>query len=255
MTTKYVDNENAHKISQLSLAWMCDQIEGLVTFHEHAREEFFPNKNLATWTARMSKDPFNWGYYMNTGGGSKLRTPGTYSRSDLNPSEKTDAVQHTRERMHPSVKLLQDATGVTSDALKETSATPAWEFIKNPQGNGAKWIRPRIKGSSKTLFSSAVEEVRELELDEHIIKPRGFEDWILTKQARETLMARNALLLEKTDKLRREAEEKRAKEKELIDWSEKRERELLAENADPHGDKPCHAEWWYKLPTECTTAH
>lgn len=255
MTTKYPDNSEAHKISQLSLAWMCDQIDGLVTFHEHCREEFFPQNKLEKWTVRMSADPFNWGYYMNTGGGSKLRTPGTYSRSDLHPSITSDVVQHTRERMHPSVRLLQIATEVTSDALKRTNLTPAWEFIENSAGNGARWIRPKIEGSPKTLFSSGVEEIRALELDEHIIKPGGFEERLLTEQARTELMARNAALLKKTEKLRQEAEEKLLKNKELIDWSEKRERELLAENADPHGDEPCYAEWWLKLPTSCEKVH
>ncbi|KAH6681674.1 hypothetical protein B0J14DRAFT_220477 [Halenospora varia] len=166
---KFEKDKKAHSISQISLAWMCDQIDGLVTFRPDVGMAFLPDPEPLTdvWMARKTTDPMTKFYSTNTGGGSHLRTPGIYNRTDLiltvgndgeeiNENEKQGGQkvndQHTRERMHPSIRLLMEATSqfkpkgdnpnkaqcYNPPALDKSGSTPAWTFAHNHKvGHGA----------------------------------------------------------------------------------------------------------------------
>jgi hypothetical protein len=256
----YVGDEMAHKIDQLSLAWMCDQIEGLVTFHRDVAYAFLPGSSIKNWTAKMTKDPIEsfpmrFFYGSDLGGGSKYRTPGTYNRKDLHwrygtdgepvtIMKKGDVDQHTRERMHPSVKMLIDATNKSSNtpwlagskpykpnALEKQGEAPKWEFRPSDQGYGAKWIRPAVN-PTKGFFSCWDKlGIKEIAIDEHVILDRGkyfhnFEARILTQMAKEMLDKRNERLISKT----------------LFNLK------LMDHNMDTGKQESC-GDWWFRLPS------
>jgi len=145
MDDHFVDDNGAPRtIEQISLAWMCDHIEGLVTFREDDHEvnakppQDAPKDNTKphlkrqgtyaflnakddnwTWGARRQVEPISVMYATDLGGGSVYRTLSQYNRTDLDiPAGKLPSkedlekmsLEYTRERIHPSVRLLINAT-------------------------------------------------------------------------------------------------------------------------------------------------
>ncbi|KAF4629330.1 hypothetical protein G7Y89_g8814 [Cudoniella acicularis] len=269
------DNQLAHSISQISLAWMCDQIDGLVTFREDVGLVFLPDPepNL-DWMARKTKDPMTRFYQLNTGGGSHLRTPGTYNRKDLilsitdegkeiNESEKEGSQdisdQHTRERMHPSIRLLMEATAkygpkgsgpapkkhydppafhqVKSMTWSEVS--PGWKHENRGTGDGVYWSRPRSRPSKWSYVPSFIGEwkgTRPLILDEHVIvehtedpTKHNFEARLLTKEVKTALNGQNANKIAQIKEAKKQVEEYQ-----------------VGETGQEPSEFVKHANWWFK---------
>jgi hypothetical protein len=262
MDDSFVADKGAHNNDQISLAWMCDQVEGLVTFHKDVAYAFLPGASIENWTAKMSADPMKSYYWLNIGGGSIARAPGTYNRADLLTTynkkgevvplkENEDIDQHTRERIHPSVKMLIDATKQNSRPYNpaafaetwnlygkgNTLLGPKWEHGTNPNrdigGSGFCWRRPELLPTKATFFSSEVHGNREIRLEEHVIIDRGegyhnFEARLLTDRAKQDLERSNAKAIPK-----------------IVASLDKQE-QLAAEGSEVFGAPGCHDDWWIK---------
>lgn len=195
--------ENQRNIDQHSLAWMCDQIDGLVSFDLEAAELTLPKVDpTAQWSGAMTVDPITTFYSTDLGGGSKHRTPGSYHHGELTKEEPDPEKDNsTVERMHPCVQLRIEAQeyGYFPKALDERKAwfsinTPRWTFVDRSNiGDGARWVRPKIEAQKKWLKTLPLEN--QIEIKEHIIKEipgmNNFEVGLLPKEVKEKLDHRN----------------------------------------------------------------
>lgn len=200
--------ENQRNIDNYSLAWMCDQIDGLVSFDlEAAGLTIQKVEPTAAWSGFMTADPITAFYSTDIGGGSHHRTPGSYHHGQLNEEDPDPEKDNsTIERMHPSVQLRIEAKEYNyyPKSLDERKSLfgirkPKWTFVdRSTIGDGARWVRDKVE-PQKRLFASAPLENR-IEIKEHIIKEipgkNNFEASLLPKEVKERLMHRNRKELE-----------------------------------------------------------
>lgn len=202
--------ETQRNIDQYSLAWMCDQIDGLVSFDVEAAELTLPKvEPEAAWSGFTTADPITAFYSTDIGGGSRHRTPGAYHHGQLNEKEPyAEKDNSTIERMHPCIQLRIEAKEYnyypkSLDKRKSLFGIrkPRWTFVDESKvGDGAKWVREKVEAQKK-LFASAPLENR-IEIKEHIIREtpgkNNFEAGLLPKEVKERFMHRNRKELEKS---------------------------------------------------------
>ena len=186
-------------VEDVTLAWMCDQIDGILTFDEEASKNIMGEiKENVKWALSRESDPSGGIWNLSVAGGnSVLRTPGSYSKGHtrtLNPERYT-----TNETMHPSIKLLIDnpeakyfPPALDSRTSLKMLKLPKWKFIdQSESGEGASWIRPSTKSGKAVI-----------EIKEHVIRERpdrnNFEARLLPVAVQDMLHRRN---LEEFDKM------------------------------------------------------
>jgi hypothetical protein len=187
-------------IEDITLAWMCDQVDGLLAFdEEESRNILGEIKEKVEWGVTMEKDPTGFLYTLGVAGSSISRTPGAYHKVLANKALKPDDDYTTNETMHPSIKLLIDdpdanyfPKALDARTTLKMVTTPRWKFIDySKSGQGAFWQRPAVQsklGRAKTTR-------RELNIKEHVIKERNdgnnFEAKLLPVAVRDMLYRRN----------------------------------------------------------------
>lgn len=104
-------------IDDIALAWMCDQLDGLLAFDTAAADRilfFSPpsDSSSTTWALGTNVDLMQimLPLFLNVAGGSRPRTPGQY-RKDLGADEERAAPRDfaTNESVHPCVRHRVDA--------------------------------------------------------------------------------------------------------------------------------------------------
>jgi hypothetical protein len=188
-------------VEDITLAWMCDQVDGLLTFdEEESRNILGEMKENVKWSVMRESDPTGGFWNLSVAGGSVLqRTPGSYHKSTADTSKKAEFT--TNETIHPSVKLLIDnlegdyfPLGLESTTTLKMVKIPRWKFVdKSGSGQGAVWTRPTVL--SKSGKST-------IEVKEHVIRERpdgnNFEAKLLPVAVQDMLNRRN---LEEFDKM------------------------------------------------------
>lgn len=195
-------------IDEVSLAWMCDQIDGLVTFDKEAAGQILREYEEAVdWTPGMTPDSCGMIYRFMLTGDDVHRTPGAYHKMLENERADPNTDYHTKERMHPSIQLRIEDKGVEyfPKALSAqrrwfSFKTPRWEFNDfSAVGEGAQWTRPSVE-SRAGIFKGTWPFQRHIHIKEHIVKERpgmnNFEVMLLAKDLKEKLMQRNRKELE-----------------------------------------------------------
>ncbi len=188
------------RIDSISLAWMCDQVDGLLTFDTEAALLMIPPVDgSAEWSAGITEDPCSTFYSLNIAGSSILRTPGSYNK-DLEV-EDAEGEKSTRERMHPSIQLRTEIKGLkyypkALDTRKDWSfvETPKWDFVESLDGTGASWRRPKLDAKSGIFGGRPMQ--REINIKEHVIREipnkMNFEARLLPKSVKDRLAIRNS---------------------------------------------------------------
>jgi hypothetical protein len=208
------------EIDNLTLAWMCDLVDGLVTFRQDLVHEkiTITTASGAGYATGKTVDPFNFFYNLGVAGGSTYRVPGHYRPASVNAGleregeDSNDVVENdTRETMHPSIRLRMESDQVSYDpesfkAQKgwTCQTLPAWEFryVKG-EGNGAYWFRAEVPAQPGYMYSYPAE--REIKIQEHVIDTRenqgrsNFEAALLSPSLKERLSQRNQNILAQHD--------------------------------------------------------
>jgi len=193
-------DRNHLAIDDITLAWMCDQIDGLLTFDEEASINILGEiKESVKWGVLRESDPSGGIWNLSVAGGnSVLRTPGSYHKRQAQKTLKSDGYT-TNETMHPSIKLLIDEPSANyfppaldSRKYLRMVKTPRWKFVdKSKSGQGAIWTQPSTKPGKDVI-----------EIKEHIIRERpdrnNFEAKLLPVAVQDMLHRRN---LEEFDKM------------------------------------------------------
>ncbi|EKG14295.1 protein of unknown function DUF2235 [Macrophomina phaseolina MS6] len=173
------------EMHDVTLAWMCDQVDGLLRFDPEACEKilFKQDPDRVKWASAFETDMgivlgllFTWG----VAGGVRRRTPGLYNLHNAEWKVRTN------ETMHPSVQYRIEATKGRLNhyfppALKQHIASwwpswnmepraPRWEFRENKDGKGAKWVRPAVPHF--WLYKAS----EQLEIPEWVIREVGLHD-------------------------------------------------------------------------------
>lgn len=164
-------------IDDIALAWMCDQLEGLLAFDTDAAERilFSPSSDSSpspstTWALGTNVDLMKimLPLFLNVAGGSHARTPGQY-RKDLRAEEERAAPRDfaTNESVHPCVRhrvegfaraavpykpvpFFPPQQQSSSHGLSQQQPAPQWRWEESmnrggePDGLGAKWVRPGV---------------------------------------------------------------------------------------------------------------
>jgi hypothetical protein len=200
-------------IDQMSLAWMCDQIdgEGLIAFDKDAADRYMPKLDekdaesgkvigekveTAKFSASITPDPISWLYSIDIGGSSIHRKPGCY------PNGHTE--YNTQERMHPTIQLLFE-NGVKGEKGSHSEYCPTgknralhgWEFDgsleSDMKGKGARWKKTPVPKKAG-FFSTSLAEPG-FEIQEHVIREAegkmNFEARLLPKKTLRMLTNRN----------------------------------------------------------------
>ena len=180
-------------IEDITLAWMCDQVDGLLTFdEEESRNILGEIKEDVKWGVTMEKDPTGWLYTLGVAGSSIPRTPGSYRYTLDNKVSEENGACSTNETIHPSVKLLIDdpeahyfPKGLDVQNSSNLVQTPRWIFEDEVQsGHGAFWTRPADdSGNTKIKLKEHVI------MDEH--DSNNFEANLLPLSVRNKLYWRN----------------------------------------------------------------
>ncbi|OJD29619.1 peptidoglycan binding domain containing protein [Diplodia corticola] len=197
-------------IDQITLAWMCDQVDGLLEFDKTACKALLFKDELSSgrteWAEEDTHDSIGW-YKLPAAGGDVVRTPGMYKKKLANKTcarKKGDFV--TNETVHPSVRWrMSKKTNYNPPAFKEHFGVlqtngPAWEYKElddhNESGNGAWWVRPEVPEKKSLIWGTADGE-RIVKLDEWWIREVQDPDrlnleWNLLPHAvQDTLSTRN----------------------------------------------------------------
>jgi hypothetical protein len=187
-------------IEDITLAWMCDQVDGLLTFDEVTPRNILGEiKENSKWSAMRENDPTDFLWNLSVAGGSLLlRTPGSYHTGPMDKSSKPEE-NTTNETIHPSVKLLIDdheanyyPAALEARTTLKTLKIPRWKFVdKSETGQGALWTRPSTKPGKPAI-----------EIREYVIKERpdrnNFEVKLLPVAVQDMLYRRN---LEEFDRM------------------------------------------------------
>jgi hypothetical protein len=188
--------------------------------------------------------------------------------------------QYTREKIHPSVRLLMDATKNAGKDnaknhtkyepvalgygpmmrwagydkhLSEIEIKPKWTYEIKPDGMGVKWTRPPIpitKPVSRYLGRSTPEVpgTRAIVLEEHVILDTGandptrhnFEARLLSKKVRDELKIIN----EKKHEIFKAA------------WENKHRNRKMVHGQEPHhAGHDCHLLYWFENEDAHEKAH
>ncbi|KAB2576369.1 hypothetical protein DBV05_g4998 [Lasiodiplodia theobromae] len=174
-------------IDDIALAWMCDQLEGLLAFDTKAAERIlFSPPDTSSSPSSSSPSPSNtqqqqqWALGTNidlmtlmpplrlaVAGGSHARTPGQY-RKDLRADEERAAPRDfaTNESVHPCVRHRVEGFARAAVPYRpapffppqqqQQQLAPQWRWEEStkhggsgsgePDGWGAKWVRPGVPG-------------------------------------------------------------------------------------------------------------
>lgn len=191
-------------IEDVALAWMCDQVDGLLQFDEEQAKNILGRiEEDAEWGVVREKDPTGILYTLSIAGGSALRTPGSYHQDHANPWSHHCT---TNETMHPSIKLLIDDKEAKyfPKALEERTSwngisVPKWHYIDLwKEGQGAFWVRdPGACGPGEL---PRTQSSRAINIKEYVIQERdnmnNFEAGLLPAVVKEKLYRRNREELE-----------------------------------------------------------
>ena len=186
-------------VEDITLAWMCDQIDGLLTFDVEASKNILGEiKENVKWGLSRESDPSGGIWNLSVAGGNSiLRTPGSYHNRQA-PKTSNSEGYTTNETMHPSIKLLIDnpeakyfPPALDSRTSMKMVKTPKWKFIdKSESGQGASWTRPCKKPEKAVI-----------EIKEHVIRERpgrnNFEAKLLPVAVQDMLHRRNLEEFEK----------------------------------------------------------
>ena len=174
--------EDKSAIDEVSLAWMCDQVDGLLTFDKKAVEKYLLKSKQnedseEVWGSGEIVDPCSLAYSMNIAGGDVLRTPGMYHKNMQSHKKRVNGDFATNETMHPLIRHRMETTHDKYDppALKEHGGvryakSPAWVYEdEGDSGNGATWIRPEVAEKPGKLYGKWPFQ-RQLLVKEWVIK-------------------------------------------------------------------------------------
>ncbi|KAI9657410.1 MAG: hypothetical protein M1821_003092 [Bathelium mastoideum] len=161
-TTPSKDDRTA--IDEAALAWMCDLVDGMLTFDETAVKRYLEKGHLnkGSWSAGEIKDPLNLAYRLSVAGGDVLRTPGMYHSGLQRTNMMGDVKFQTNETFHPSIMYRKQTMGPAYDppALGKYgeywgTTAPAWQYVDSGKdGEGAEWIRPEVPKLPGRLYGS-----------------------------------------------------------------------------------------------------
>ncbi|OMP85171.1 hypothetical protein BK809_0000271 [Diplodia seriata] len=206
-------SDSTSDIDEISLAWMCDQVDGLVQFDKYACDALLlfkegpkgERKVPSKWAEGCTNDSSFW-YKLPIVGGDVFRTPGQYKknlRNDTCFGGNGDFV--TNETVHPSAHhRMEEIQGYLPRALKSQSGWfkskgQMWDFVPKSEddpGKGAQWVRHH--GSAvRGWLSGNVDGERKVRLDEWWIRESqesgrlNFEWNLLTSELRDKLKKRN----------------------------------------------------------------
>ncbi|KAF4540708.1 uncharacterized protein LTHEOB_650 [Lasiodiplodia theobromae] len=197
--------EHTSKIDQITLAWMCDLVDGLLDFDEDACHELLHLKKSRTSQVLTERKKWAEGdtndssilYNLPIAGGYVARTPGLYHKVP----ENEECAKATNETVHPSVHYRHDKKGYDPPALKQhpgwfNGKNPVWEFRELKDGNGAQWVRPEVP-EKKGMIWGTVNGKKEVKLDEwwirEIQEPHRLNlEWnLLPPEVKDMLKSRN----------------------------------------------------------------
>ncbi|KAF4540365.1 uncharacterized protein LTHEOB_9036 [Lasiodiplodia theobromae] len=204
--TKMLPESEMHDIT---LAWMCDQIDGLVHFDGEACRKILlgDDADRVNWATAYEVDVVNLSlqiFRLNILGGSRIRTPGMYHVNNAQWAARTN------ETMHPSVHYRIEATrrqwvpydppalggnlGFNVPLLPQVG-TPRWRWEASATGNGAVWVRPAVPA----LWPLHPREEPRRELSEWVIREvhgkTNFEAALLPPRLKQRLRRRNDRLI------------------------------------------------------------
>ncbi|KAL1615847.1 hypothetical protein SLS56_011649 [Neofusicoccum ribis] len=95
-------------IDEITLAWMCDQVDGYLKFDADACEKLLFSRKKSRWAKKTTKDQIGW-YWLPVAGGNVYRTPGQYRKNLKNENcAKGHGDNVTNETVHPSVRYRID---------------------------------------------------------------------------------------------------------------------------------------------------
>lgn len=200
-------------IDDITLAWMCDQIDGLLAFDESAIEHvLLDNRGWKEnryyrpddWAVGEIKDPYGTVYKMSMGGGHKLRTPGQYYLE-----EDKDNNYVTNETIHPSVRYRMSGNGgsykpavfcTEHKNIDGSIYSHAWKYEDKKDGAGAEWVKPSTEKIPGRIWGEWVSKRDEVRLKEWVIRRRSgrwtnFEFIVTPETVHKELTARNSLFL------------------------------------------------------------
>lgn len=192
------------EMHDVTLAWMCDQVDGLLRFDYDACEKILLNadRDRVNWASAFETDlgfVLGFAFSFSIMGGIRRRTPGRYNIHNSQWKVRTN------ETMHPSVYYRIEATArrffpYFPPALKEHVVSwlpewymepraPRWRWEENKDGNGAQWIRPSVP---KLWPHTSAEE---LKIPEWVIREDlgrfNFEATLLPPKFKKRLRKRN----------------------------------------------------------------
>jgi hypothetical protein len=194
-------------IDEVALAWMCDQVDGLLTFDKQAVLKYLDKKedknyDAEDWGRGVIKDPISVVYKLNSMGGDVLRTPGQYHKNLKEKHKRIGPDFATNETMHPVLKHRMEEMGKKYDppAFKEHGGvryekSPGWQWQDNSEtGQGAVWIRPQVPEVKGYVYGSWPFQ-REVRIQEWVIRDKpgklNMESLMLPKTIKAKLDRRN----------------------------------------------------------------
>lgn len=175
--------KDVSEIDQITLAWMCDLVDGLLDFDKKACHELLHLKESRTsevlterrkWAEEDTNDSSIL-YNLPMAGGYVARTPGLYHKVPENEEcAKGGGDFVTNETVHPSVHYRHDKKGYDPPALKQhpgwfNGNNPVWEFKDPKEGKGAQWVRQKVPKQTSMIWGT-VRAKRKVKLDEWWIR-------------------------------------------------------------------------------------
>ena len=180
-------------IEDITLAWMCDQVDGLLTFDWNvSRNVLGEIRENVKWGVTREDDPSGGIWNLSVAGGRSLRrTPGSYHKKPNHKRWKSRREYTTNETIHPSVKLLVNVPeanyfplGLDCGTTWKMLRIPRWNYIdKSDTGEGGFWTRSAVLGKPS------------ITIKEHVVRERpdkiNFEAKLLPVAVQDMLHRRN----------------------------------------------------------------
>ena len=161
--------------SNITLAWMMSQLQGLLDFDEDYID--YLHQLQVQHEVKKGKTVRSWGLgkLVNSEAGirvlagSKVRTPGQYHATDPHTGASTKTpLRNTHEHIHPSVRvrLALKGKGIGDKGLYEPEALKGWKLVStsdgdvdkgdpdkgDPQVLGYEWILDKGRDGSKVVL-------------------------------------------------------------------------------------------------------